>query len=85
MHATAGALIASNIEPKVKFFLIPSHLSVENGHRKALQFLGLNPYVDLSMRLGEGTGAALTITLIEAAVKIYNEMATFSSANVTKS
>ena len=83
--ATAGALIASNIEPKVKFFLIPSHLSVENGHRKALQFLGLNPYLDLSMRLGEGTGAALTITLIEAAVKIYNEMATFSSAKVSKS
>lgn len=83
--ATAGALIAVKIEPKVKFFLIPSHLSVENGHKKALEFLGLNPYVDLSMRLGEGTGAALTITLIEAAVKIYNEMATFSSAKVSKS
>ena len=83
--ATAGALIAAKIEPKVKFFLIPSHLSVENGHKKALEFLGLNPYVDLSMRLGEGTGAALTITLIDAAVKIYNEMATFSSAKISKS
>ncbi len=83
--ATAGALIAYKIEPKVKFFLIPSHLSVENGHKKALEFLGLTPYLDLSMRLGEGTGAALTITLIEAAVKIYNEMATFSNAKVSKS
>ena len=83
--ATAGALIAAKIEPKVKFYMVPSHLSVENGHKKALQFLELNPYFDLSMRLGEGTGAALTITLIDAAVKIYNEMATFSNAKVSKS
>lgn len=83
--ATAGALIAAKIEPKVKYFLIPSHLSVENGHKKALDVLGLKPYVDFNMRLGEGTGAAITITLVEAAIKIYNEMATFSGANVSKS
>lgn len=83
--STAGALIAAKIEPKVKCFLIPSHLSVEMGHKKALEFLGLKPYFDLNMRLGEGTGAVLTFTLIEAAVRIYNEMATFSSANVSKS
>tara|TARA_Y100000294_G_scaffold126465_1_gene117908 strand:- start:855 stop:1901 length:1047 start_codon:yes stop_codon:yes gene_type:complete len=83
--ATAGALIAVKIEPKVKYFLVPSHLSVENGHKIALEFLNLTPYVDLNMRLGEGTGSALTITLIEAAVKIYNEMATFSSAKISKS
>lgn len=83
--STAGALIAVKMEPKVKHYLIPSHLSVENGHGKALEFLGLKPYVDLNMRLGEGTGAAITMNLIEAAAKIYNEMATFDSAKVSKS
>ena len=83
--STAGALIAVNLEPKVKNYLIPSHLSVEHGHRKALEFLGLNPYLDLNMRLGEGTGAVLMFSLIDSAIKIYNEMATFGGAQVSKS
>jgi nicotinate-nucleotide--dimethylbenzimidazole phosphoribosyltransferase len=83
--STAGALIAVHLEPKVKDFLIPSHLSVEHGHRKALEFLGIKPYMDLNMRLGEGTGAALMFSLMDSAINIYNEMATFGGAQVSKS
>ncbi|MCJ7666597.1 MAG: nicotinate-nucleotide--dimethylbenzimidazole phosphoribosyltransferase [Actinobacteria bacterium] len=82
--SSAGALIAYTIEPKCAGYMIPSHCSAEKGHRAALSHLGLSPLFDFDMRLGEGTGAAIGISITEAAVKILNEMATFGSAGVSK-
>ncbi len=81
--STAGALVACELQPKVRDFLFAAHRSVERGHRAMLQRLGLEPFVDLNLRLGEGTGAALGIYLVEAGVKIYTEMATFKDAGVS--
>ena len=83
--STAGALIAYCINPAVKDYIFASHNSVEKGHKKALEFMGLTPLLDLNLRLGEGTGAALAITIISAGLKIYREMATFEEAGVSKS
>ena len=83
--STAGALIAAEICPTVKQYMFSAHNSVEIGHKVMLEFLGLAPIVDLNLRLGEGTGAALGIGIIEAAVKILNEMASFEEAGVSKS
>jgi len=82
--SSAAALIAYRIEPKVKDYLIASHLSQEKGHRIALDYLGLKPILDLHLRLGEGTGAALAFSIVEAGVKVLNEMATFKSAGVSE-
>ena len=79
----AAALIASGISPQVKDYYIASHCSVEPGHRLLLEHLNLSPLVDLNMRLGEGTGAALGIFIAEASLKILNEMATFGEAGVS--
>jgi nicotinate-nucleotide--dimethylbenzimidazole phosphoribosyltransferase len=81
--STAGALIAYTIEPAVKDYMFAAHQSVERGHRMALEAMGLTPILDLGMRLGEGTGAALAMLLIEGGLKIYKEMATFAEAGVT--
>ena len=80
----AAALIAYHLEPKVKDYLIASHCSVECGHKVVLEHIGLKPLLDLNLRLGEGTGAALGINLVEAAVKIMTQMATFKSAGVSE-
>jgi nicotinate-nucleotide--dimethylbenzimidazole phosphoribosyltransferase len=80
----AGALIAAGLAPQVKDYLIAAHLSVELGHRLVLEQLGLSPLLNLNLRLGEGTGAALGISLVEAAVKVLNEMATFADAGVSE-
>ncbi len=80
----AAALIAYKLEPKTKDYMFASHCSVEIGHKAILKYLGLRPILDLDLRLGEGTGAALAINIIEAAVKIMAQMATFSSANVSE-
>jgi nicotinate-nucleotide--dimethylbenzimidazole phosphoribosyltransferase len=80
----ASALIAYLIEPKSKDFMIASHCSVEPGHKIILDYLGLKPLLNLDMRLGEGTGAALGINFVELSLKILNEMATFESASVSK-
>ncbi|MCX5703942.1 MAG: nicotinate-nucleotide--dimethylbenzimidazole phosphoribosyltransferase, partial [Candidatus Omnitrophica bacterium] len=80
----AAALIAFHLEPKVKEYLIASHCSAEKGHRVILEHIGLKPILDLSLRLGEGTGAALGIGLAEAAIKILTQMATFKSAKVSE-
>lgn len=80
----AGALIAVKIEPKVNQYLIASHNSVEVGHRILLDYLGLRPLLDLDLRLGEGTGAALAIQLVEASLKIFTQMATFTEAGVSE-
>jgi len=81
--AGAAALAAVRLAPAARHVLLASHRSAETGHRHALEALGLAPYLDLGMRLGEGTGAALCIDLARAAVKILTEMATFKSAGVT--
>jgi len=81
--ATAGALLAEGIVPGVREGMFFAHRSAEAGHDVALEALGARPLLDLGMRLGEGTGAALAIGLIESAVRLYNEMATFDSAGVT--
>ena len=78
----AAALIAASLSPQVKPYLIASHQSAEPGHQKILQHLSLKPLLNLNMRLGEGTGAALGIFLVEASLNILNEMATFAEAGV---
>jgi len=78
----AAALIAAFLAPQVKPYLIASHQSVEEGHKIILQHLDLKPLLNLDLRLGEGTGAALGIFLVEASLKILNEMATFDEAEV---
>ena len=79
----AAALIAAGLAPEVKPYLIAAHQSVEIGHRLVLAHLGLRPLVDLDLRLGEGTGAALAFHLIEAAARTLDEMATFAEAGVS--
>jgi nicotinate-nucleotide--dimethylbenzimidazole phosphoribosyltransferase len=80
----AAALIAASLSPEVKPYLIASHQSAEAGHKKILEQLGLIPLLNLNMRLGEGTGAALGIFLVEASLRILNEMATFTEAGVSE-
>lgn len=81
----SAALIAAALCPLARDYMIASHMSAEPGHRHVLEHLGLVPVLDLGMRLGEGTGAALAFTIAEAACKIMAEMATFDSAGVSKS
>ena len=80
----AAALIAAALHPALKDSLIASHCSAEPGHRTILALLGLTPLLDLEMRLGEGTGAALAMPLVEAALALYQEMATFKEAGVSE-
>lgn len=82
---TAAALLAAAMAPASIAYMLASHVSAEPGHRIALDHLGLTPLLDLQMRLGEGTGAALAMTLLEAALRIPREMATFDSAGVSRS
>jgi nicotinate-nucleotide--dimethylbenzimidazole phosphoribosyltransferase len=82
--STAGALIASELHHHVRDYVFAAHQSVEIGHRFMLERIGVRPILDLDLRLGEGTGAALAIGLIEAGVKIMKEMATFEQAGVSK-
>jgi len=80
----AAALIATALAPRLKDFLITAHVSAEAGHQLLLKHLRLKPLLDLGMRLGEGTGAALGIFLAEAATKILVEMTTFAEAGVSE-
>jgi len=82
--STAAAIIAVLLAPQVKNYLIAAHTSQELGHRAMTEWLGLTPLLDLQMRLGEGTGAVLAMSLVEAACKILNEMATFGEAGVSE-
>jgi nicotinate-nucleotide--dimethylbenzimidazole phosphoribosyltransferase len=82
--STAAALIAVSIAPQCRDYLISAHRSQEHGHGLMLDWLGLKPLFDLDLRLGEGTGAALGISLAEAACKILAEMATFGEAGVSE-
>jgi len=80
--STAAAMIAVTLQPRVSEYLIAGHCSQELGHRIMMEWLGLEPFLDLKMRLGEGSGAALAISLVEAACKTLVEMATFEEAGV---
>ncbi|MBI5326961.1 MAG: nicotinate-nucleotide--dimethylbenzimidazole phosphoribosyltransferase [Deltaproteobacteria bacterium] len=82
--STAGALLAYELCHTVRDYMFAAHTSVERGHWIMLEKMDLKPILNLNMRLGEGTGAALGISLIEAGVKIYNEMATFGDAGVSE-
>ena len=81
--STAAALVAYNMKKECKDYILASHLSQEPGHKIMLDIIGLYPVLYLDLRLGEGTGAALAFHLIEAAVKIVHEMATFAEAGVS--
>jgi nicotinate-nucleotide--dimethylbenzimidazole phosphoribosyltransferase len=81
--STAGAAIAVELCPAVRPFLIAGHRSAEPGHAVLLAHLGLTPLIDLDLRLGEGSGAALALPLLDAAVATLNEMATFAEAQVS--
>ncbi len=80
----AGALIAEAIAPESRNYMIASHCSVEKGHKIMLEKLKLKPLFNFDMRLGEGTGAAIGISIAEASIKILNEMATFGEAGVSQ-
>jgi nicotinate-nucleotide--dimethylbenzimidazole phosphoribosyltransferase len=82
--STAAAMIAVSLCPQVRDYLIAAHVSVEMGHRRMLEWLRIEPLLEMDMRLGEGTGAVLAIPLIEAACKILAEMATFDEAGVSE-
>ena len=81
---TAAAMVAIQINPAVKDYMIFAHCSGEQGHQKMLTWLSVEPLLSLELRLGEGTGAALALPLIQAAVAFYNDMASFEQAAVTK-
>jgi len=82
--STAAVLTACQICPEVRSYLIGSHLSMEPGHHYMLQFLEIQPMLVLDMRLGEGTGGALTMLMVEAGIKALREVATFDDAQVSK-
>jgi nicotinate-nucleotide--dimethylbenzimidazole phosphoribosyltransferase len=81
--STAGALVAYCLEPNVKDYMFASHNSTEIGHKVMLKKIGLKPILDLNLRLGEGTGAAIAMLIIEGGLKIYKEMATFEEAGIS--
>ncbi len=80
---TAAAMVAIQINPAVKDYMIFAHCSGEQGHQKMLQWLSVEPLLNLGLRLGEGTGGALALPLIQAAAAFYNDMASFEQAKVT--
>lgn len=81
---TAGALLACRIEPRVQGYLFAGHRSVEPGHTRQLEALGLRPILELDLRLGEGTGAVLSFPVLRAAAAVMAGMATFSQAGVSQ-
>jgi nicotinate-nucleotide--dimethylbenzimidazole phosphoribosyltransferase len=81
--SAAAALAAQAIAPEAAAWMLASHRSAEQGHGLALARLGLAPLLDLGLRLGEGSGAALTVPLLQASLRLHREMATFADAGVT--
>ncbi|MCK4738316.1 MAG: nicotinate-nucleotide--dimethylbenzimidazole phosphoribosyltransferase [Deltaproteobacteria bacterium] len=82
--STAGALVATELCPRIKGYLFSAHRSVEQGHGAMLEKMNLRPFLNLDLRLGEGTGAVLGIQLLEAALSVYNNMASFEDAGVSR-
>lgn len=81
--STAGALIAHALCPHITDYIFAGHCSEEPGHKLMLQHLGLEPILNLGMRLGEGTGGALAMNILDGAVRIFRDMATFEEAGVS--
>jgi nicotinate-nucleotide--dimethylbenzimidazole phosphoribosyltransferase len=81
--STAAAMTAAALAPNCKGYMVAAHRSQELGHAAALAALGLRPLLDLDLRLGEGTGALLALPILQAAVRVLNEMATFEDAGVS--
>jgi nicotinate-nucleotide--dimethylbenzimidazole phosphoribosyltransferase len=81
--SSVAALVAARLAPRVADAMIAAHLSPEPGHRLVLDALGLDPVLDLELRLGEGSGAALCLPVLDAALAVLSEMATFADAGVT--
>jgi len=81
--ASTAALVAARLQPLAAKYVIASHRSVEIGHQAVLDALGAKALFDLDMRLGEGTGAALALSIVEASLRVLHEMATFDTAGVT--
>ncbi|MNH26888.1 Nicotinate-nucleotide--dimethylbenzimidazole phosphoribosyltransferase [compost metagenome] len=79
----AAAIAACQIAPEVKPYCIPSHISAEKGSRRALEHLNLTPYLDLALRLGEGSGAALAMSIISAACAMYCEMGLLAESGIS--
>jgi nicotinate-nucleotide--dimethylbenzimidazole phosphoribosyltransferase len=82
--ATSALLVATHVAPAILDYCVFAHCSDEAGHRRMLDALGAEPLLQLNLRLGEGTGAALALPLLHAAVNFLNEMATFASASVSE-
>lgn len=82
--SSAAALVSVSLKREITQYLFASHLSVEKGHQTILERIGLDPFMNLNLRLGEGTGACLGISLIDAGVKILTEMTTFGEARVSE-
>ena len=81
--STTAAALAVTLQPNARDYLFIGHRSAERGHTALIDFIGEQPLLDLSMRLGEGTGAALAMHVIEGAAKLLGEMATFAGAGVS--
>jgi nicotinate-nucleotide--dimethylbenzimidazole phosphoribosyltransferase len=79
---TSSLLVASRMDPRVCRHIVACHVSAEPAHRACLQQMGLEPLLDLGMRLGEGSGAALAWPLVRAAVEMFNNMTSFSEGGV---
>ncbi|GAB6171498.1 nicotinate-nucleotide--dimethylbenzimidazole phosphoribosyltransferase [Paradesulfitobacterium aromaticivorans] len=82
--SSAGALLAKKLAPHALDYMIAAHQSMESGHRFMLKELGLKPLLNLNLRLGEGTGAALAMNLVEAAAQVIAKMLTFEDAGVSR-
>jgi nicotinate-nucleotide--dimethylbenzimidazole phosphoribosyltransferase len=82
--SSVAGLVAARIDPAVRPYFVAAHRSVEAGHRAVLEALDLVPLFDLGMRLGEGTGAALALNLVQCAADVMRDMATFESAGVSE-
>jgi nicotinate-nucleotide--dimethylbenzimidazole phosphoribosyltransferase len=82
--STSAAALAFTLSPNVKHYLYAAHCSEEPGHRYLLDYLALAPILSLGMRLGEGTGAVLAMPILESALHLYQEMATFTSAGISE-
>jgi nicotinate-nucleotide--dimethylbenzimidazole phosphoribosyltransferase len=80
--STAGALIAHTLCPTIADYIFSGHCSEEPGHKAMLKHLKLEPILDLGMRLGEGTGGALAMSIMEGAVRVFKEVLTFAEAGV---
>lgn len=81
--ATSAAALAVKMQPALKDYLFAAHASTEPGHAPLFELIGHQPLLNLGMRLGEGTGVALAMKVVQAAVAAFNEMATFESAAVS--